>query len=167
MVCLLCTVVGCAQATENRCVGGYADALNINGQVEHPVQLALPDLLDYPTSSLEVTYYSGSEGLVTRRFTGVSLVDLLKASIIRTDPDVKNDIIRKYVVITATDCYKTVLSVADLLPEYGGQQVLIAYGDGDGNPLYEEGLTMLVLPGDKRASRYVSNIAEIRVRSAR
>lgn len=151
-------------ATED-CTGGYADSLRIKGNVKYPLELFLSDLLEYPASAVDVVYYSGSEGLVSRHFTGVPLIELLKTAVIQTDPTVKGDILRKYVVITATDCYKTVLSIADLLPEYGGQQVLVAYADGDNNLLDEEGVAKLVLPGDKRASRYVFNIADIRVRS--
>lgn len=103
---------------------------------------------------------------LTRRYTGVLLGDLLKTAVVQTDPTIKGDILRKYVLVTASDCYEVVLPVSDLLPEYGGHQVLVAFADGEGKPLSKDGFAKLVVPGDKRASRYVSNIVRIRVRSA-
>lgn len=163
---VLCAFVGTVHATGNSCAGGYSDSFEVVGKVAHPFRVAPHDLSNYPTSSIEVSYYSGQQGFLTRRYTGVLLADLLKTAVVQTDPAVKGDILRKYVLVTASDCYEAVLAVADLLPEYGGQQVLVAYADGEGKPLAADGFATLVVPGDKRASRYVSNIVRIRVRSA-
>jgi DMSO/TMAO reductase YedYZ molybdopterin-dependent catalytic subunit len=163
---ILCLAINAAHATGTSCAGGHTDRMRINGKVENSLVLSLSDLQNYPPSSIEVTYFSGANGLVKRSFTGVWLSELLKTAVVETDPAIKNDIIRKYVVVVGSDCYETVLAVADLLPEYGGQPIMVAYADGDGIPLFEEGFAKLVIPGDKRASRYVSNIVRITVRSA-
>lgn len=163
---ILCAFVGAAQATGNQCAGGYSDSFEVVGKVAQPFRVAPHDLANYPTSSIEVSYYSGQEGFLTRRYTGVLLGDLLKAAVVQTDPAVKGDILRKYVVVSASDCYEVVLPVSDVLPDYGGQQILVAFADGQGKSLGTDGFAKLVVPGDKRASRYVSNIVRIRVRSA-
>jgi hypothetical protein len=81
------------------------------------------------------------------------------------DPSHKNDSLRKYLEITATDCYQVIVALAEILPNFGAQQVFIAYADGDGNPLTDEGMARLVVPGDKTGGRFVSNIVSIIVRS--
>ena len=79
----------------------------------------------------------------------------------------KNDILRKYVVVRATDCYEVIVAVAELLSTFGHQQVLVAFETGDGQPLdATEGMARLVVPGDKAGGRFVSNITTITVRSA-
>jgi hypothetical protein len=53
----------------------------------------------------------------------VPLIDLLNEAVIITDPNRRNDILRKYVVAGATDCYEAIIAVADLLPNFGAQHV--------------------------------------------
>jgi hypothetical protein len=75
-------------------------------------------------------------------------------------------VLRKYVSVIGTDCYEVLLSLGELRPDFGGSaQVLVAYAYGDGSPLSSsEGAMRLVVPGDKKGGRYVSNIARIVVR---
>lgn len=152
------------------CAGGYAERFRLAGQVEQRQTFTLSDLRDskrYFPSRVEVSYFSGREGLVTKTYIGVPLLDLLNEAKIVLDPNRRNDRQRKWLLVTASDCYQSVLALAELLPNYGGQHVLIAYADGDGNPLpADEGMARRVVPGDKQGGRLVSNIARITVRSA-
>ena len=135
--------------------------------VENRKTFTLESLQQYPPSRVVVSYFSGSQGLVTKTFLGVLLSDLLNEAKVILDPNHKNDSLRKYLDITGTDCYEVIVALAEILPNYGGQQVLIAYADGDGNPLTDEGMARLVVPGDKSGGRFVSNIVSIVVRSTR
>jgi len=79
--------------------------------------------------------------------------------------------LRKYLVINATDCYQVIVAVAEILPSFGGQQAMVAFGAVDETgailPLDDtEGAVRLVIPGDKAGGRYVSNVSNIVVRSA-
>lgn len=68
--------------------------------------------------------------------------------------------------MTATDCYQVVLALAEILPTFGKQQVIVAYALGNGEPLGDdEGMARLVVPGDTAGGRYVSNIGRITLRS--
>jgi DMSO/TMAO reductase YedYZ molybdopterin-dependent catalytic subunit len=81
-------------------------------------------------------------------------------------PDRKNDVLRKYVVVTGSDGYQAVLALAEILPDFGGQPVLVAY-ERDGKALgADQGTARLVVPRDKRGGRYVSNIVRIELRDA-
>ena len=81
-----------------------------------------------------VSYFSGNQGLVTKTYEGVPLIDLLNDAVIVTDPTHRNDLLRKYVHVKATDCYEVIVSVAELLSNFGHQQVLVAFETGDGQP---------------------------------
>jgi DMSO/TMAO reductase YedYZ molybdopterin-dependent catalytic subunit len=57
-----------------------------------------------------------------------------------------------------------VLSLGEIAPEFGGEQVIVAY-QMDGKPIDNGGgFARLILPGDKGAGRAVSAIASIEVR---
>lgn len=160
--------VAVVQAQEDPCPGGYADRFRLNGYVENPRTYRLEDLQQDPRASyITASSYSGSQGLVTKTYIGVPLIDLLNDAVIVTDSSRKNDLLRKYVLVRATDCYEVVISLGELMSNFGHQQVLVAFATGDGQPLDDtEGMARLIVPGDKSGGRFVSNIVMISVRSA-
>ena len=110
------------------CSGGFSDQFRLNGQVQNPARFRLADLQYRPSVHLTVSYFSGNQGLVTKTYEGVQLIDLLNDAVIVTDPTHRNDLLRKYVHVKATDCYEVIVSVAELLSNFGHQQVLVAFG---------------------------------------
>lgn len=168
-LCLLSfSVITCAQTASSfqTCdgAGESPNQFSLIGEVTHAKTFTLETLQSYASSKVNVWYNTG-KGPVDTSYIGVPLLDLLNEAVVLTDPARKNDILRKYVVISATDCYQSVIAVADLLTNFGGQQVLVAYATGDGKPLVSDGMARLVVPGDKAGGRYVSNIVRIEVRS--
>ena len=168
LVLAICLFATAARAGEPFCPGGYSNQFRLNGQVQNPDRFRFIDLQYRPSAQLIVSYFSGASGLVTKTYIGVPLIDLLNDAMIITDNTAhKNDILRKYVVVRATDCYEVIVAVAELLSTFGHQQVLVAFETGDGQPLdATEGMARLVVPGDKAGGRFVSNITTITVRSA-
>lgn len=162
-------LIGCLPGTSlaaSSCAGGYAPAFLLTGAVENPRTYRLGDLQGLTSSKATVSYFSGRDGLVTKTFIGVPLLDLLDAAVIVNDPAQKNDALRKYLVVTASDCYQVSVALAELLPTFGGEQIMVAFADGDGQPLNgDEGMARLIVPGDKAGGRFVSNITRIAVRS--
>jgi hypothetical protein len=128
----ICLFTTAAQAGEPSCPGGYSNQFRLSGQVQNPDRFRLIDLQYRPASRLTVSYFSGSSGLVTKTYIGVPLIDLLNDAVIITDPSQKNDILRKYMVVRATDCYEVIVAVAELLSTFSHQQVLVAFETGDG-----------------------------------
>ena len=156
-----------ATAAQAQCAGGFSESFRLKGRVDNPATLRLNDLKKLTPSQVTVSYYSGSSGFVTKSYVGVPLLTLLTDAVVQVDPNRRNDILRKYVVVRGSDCYESVIAVADLLPNFGAQQVLIAYANGDGTPLDEtEGMARLIVPGDKQGGRLVSNVSGVFVRSA-
>jgi hypothetical protein len=82
-----------------------------------------------------------------------------------TDPNIKNDILHKVVIVTGTDCYQSVFGAGEINPLFGGSQIMVAYATG-GQPLGSAGFARIVVPGDKAGGRFVSNIASIEVRDS-
>lgn len=153
------------------CLGGASTGFKLNGSVNHPKSFTPTTLSQYQSAKMTVSYFSGSAGLVTKTFIGVPLYDLIVEAGVITDSTRKNDMLRKYLVINATDCYQVIVAVAEILPSFGGQQAMVAFGVVDETgailPLDDtEGAVRLVIPGDKAGGRYVSNVSNIVVRSA-
>jgi DMSO/TMAO reductase YedYZ molybdopterin-dependent catalytic subunit len=157
-----------ARAEEPSCPGGHSNQFRLNGQVQNPSRFRLVDLQYRPSSIVTVSFFSGSSGFVTRSYIGVPLIDLLNDAVIIVDNAAhRNDILRKYVVVRGTDCYEVIIAVADLLSNFGHQQVLVAFETGDGLPLDpSEGFARLIVVNDKQGGRLVSNVDLVTVRSA-
>jgi len=107
------------------------------------------------------------EGVVTEgTFTGVLLWDLIEAAGVVLDPDQPNDLIRKYVLITGSDCYEAVYALGELIPRLGGSQPVIVAFERDGALLGpDRGMAWIISTGDKFGDRHVFNVARIRVLS--
>jgi len=145
--------------------GGYAPGFDVRGLVDHPAHLTRPDLQRYPPSTVHVTFLAGKASMHAT-YTGVLLWTLLNAAGVQTNTLRKNDMLSKYVVVTGSDGYQAVIALAEILPDYGHQQILVAY-QHDAAPLgADEGMARLVVPQDKRGGRYVDNIVRIEVRTA-
>ena len=84
----------------------------------------------------------------------------------------KNDILGKFLVATGSDGYRAVIALGEIAPNFGDQKDLIAIdlngtGKVGGGPNGDaNGFARLVIPGDIRAGRYVSNLIGLEVYSA-
>jgi len=151
---------------QDACPGGYSARVALNGAVQHRAVFRLADLQARGASRVTISFF-GAGSFQTKTYIGVPLIDLLNEAVVITDPSRKNDILRKYVLVRGSDCYESIIAVADLLPNYGAQQVLLAYATGDGAQLdSSEGVARLIVVGDKQGGRLVSNVAAITVRSS-
>ncbi len=133
----------------------------ITGDVEKRLRLDASDLARLPQQVVTVTFMSGS-GAQTRTFTGPLLLDVLNLAQPDFDPAIKGDKLRHYVVATASDGYQAVVAWGEFDPEFGAKKILLAITE-DGVSLADAG-PRLVVPGDVRGGRYVSNTVSIRLR---
>lgn len=162
-----------SQVIRADCKGGVSQQFQLGGQVVKPEIFTLQKLKAFPPSEVTVTFQTG-QGSETQTYVGVPLWTLIKdgAGGLKPNPDptVKNGFLRQYIAVSATDCYKVVLSVGEIEPNFEAKQVLVAYATnnpGQGIQLLgDKGVARLVVPGDKRGGRYISNIRRIDVRSA-
>jgi hypothetical protein len=132
------------------------------GQVQTPKFFNAGALKKLPISNENVTYFAAGN-IVSHSFTGALLWDLLLSVGIVVDPSIKNDILRKTIVVTGTDGYVAVFTAGEIAPNFGGNQVLVVY-EVDGQPIGADGPAEIVAPGDKAGGRFVHNIYTIEVR---
>jgi len=145
--------------------GGLSNSFVLSGEVKTPGTYTLSSLEALGATTVTATYHQGSKP-VTDTYTGVTLWTLLNDAGILTNPAIKNDILRDYVLVTGSDGYEAVFSLGEIDPNFGNQQDLVAYADTagqlGGGP---DGFARIVVPGDYLGGRYVSNITSIEVLS--
>jgi hypothetical protein len=134
--------------------------------VKNPKTFTLDTLRGQPIQSTVWAFYrSGASptGFETGQWTGILLYDLLQQAQITLNAGVKNDLNRKIILVTGSDCYQQAFSMGELVPAIGGQhQIIVAYAK-DGVLLPSEGFARIINPADKSGARNVSNIIRIQV----
>jgi hypothetical protein len=133
----------------------------LGGQVKTPKWVNVLALQQLPHVNQNVTYFAAGQ-VENDTFTGALLRDLVQSVGIVTNPNVKNDILRKIIVVTGTDGYVSVFTAGEIDPGFGGNQIIVAYED-NGQQLGCDGPAQIVAPGDKAGGRFVHNIASILV----
>ena len=152
-----------AEAPPVTCEGGYAPLFRLGGRVQYPKNFDLDALSQEPLTTVHDFFLTG-QGTDSGTFTGVLLWDLLQEAQVITDPAQRNDLFRKAVLITGSDCYETVYAMGELAPELGGtHQVIVAFKRDDQFLGDTEGMARIINPGDKAEARRVLNIVRIRV----
>lgn len=139
---------------------GGMPSLAVQGLLQHPQSVDLAALRRLPSETVRVQYETEHGDAVNATFTGVPLWALLQAAGGLSDTARGADV-RHIIRVTASDAYVAVLSTGEIAPNFGAKQALIAY-QRDGALLGSKGY-YLVMPGDKRDSRYVSDVVSIRV----
>lgn len=73
--------------------------------------------------------------------------------------DRKNDLLSFAVLAVATDAYQAAVAYGEVSPNFGNKGVLLAVSE-DGNTLSRP---RLLVPGDVRGGRYVTDVIELHV----
>ena len=145
------------------CEGRYAPVFRLGGRVQHPKTFDLDALSQEPLTTVHDFFLTG-QGTDSGTFTGVLLWDLIQEAQVITNPAQRNDLFRKAVLITGSDCYETVYAMGELAPQLGGtHQVIVAFKRDDQLLGDTEGMARIINPGDKAGARRVFNIVRIRV----
>ena len=154
-----------------------AAAIAATGQQPAPVQqavlevkalsgqtltLGVQDFAKQPQVKVNAKDHDGKN----HEYAGVNLRDLLTQAGVAMGNDVRGKELADYVVVEAADGYRVVFSLAELDPDFGNTQVIVAESV-DGQPLAaKEGPLRLVLPGDKRQARWVRMVTSVSVMRA-
>jgi len=151
-----------AGQNEKVCHGGYAPRFMLTGDVKNPASYDKVSFGRLPHSTLNVTFLAKA-GAQSASFRGVPLWTLLSIAGIKSDRSRRGRF--QYVEVTASDCYQMVIALAELDPNFGGEQVLVADSQ-DGSPLGPgAGFARLIVPGDKFGGRNTFWITKIEVLS--
>ncbi len=138
-------------------------SFQVTGNVQNPATFDIRKLQAFPPVNQNVTYFAAGS-VVSQSFTGSLLWDVLQSAGIILNPTIKNDILHQIVIVTGSDGYETVFGAGEIAPNFGGDQIIVAYG-ANGQLLTSDGFARIVAPADKQGGRFVSNIAKIEVRN--
>lgn len=154
-------------------VGGSAGAaaapttaFTVTGAVGTPSTYDASALLALPSATQTETYAAGGTP-VTDTFTGPTLWSVLQAAGgITTDPAIKNDLLRTYVIATGSDGYQAVISTGEIAPNLGNKPDLVATRDSAGRLPNPDGFARVTASGDVAGGRYVSSLTNLLVGTA-
>lgn len=120
------------------------------------------DMHKLPRQSLKAADHQGAE----HEFEGVLLAEVLKASKVTLGKDLRGPLLANYLLVEARDSYRVVFAIPECDPDFTDRIILLA-DTQDGKPLPEGHAPLrLVIPQEKRHSRWVRQISKISVRSA-
>lgn len=135
-----------------------AGSFVVTGAVAQRLRLDVADLQALPSRTVGVTFRSGS-GVEHHTYVGPRLFDVLAKAGPQFDPAIKNDKLRHFVSVTASDGYRVLVAYGEIDPDFEAKDVLLATSE-DGRSLATDG-PRLVVPGDSRGGRYVTNVVRV------
>ncbi len=119
----------------------------------------LADLTAMPQRTLVV--HNGHSN-VDETYTGVGLDDLLAKAGYTLDNGGQKRILHSYVRAEGTDRYFALYSAAELEPALHTTDAIVAL-TLDGKPLTEDGQFKLIVQGEKKPARWVTNLSSLSV----
>lgn len=132
--------------------GGTAASFMVTGQVSTVGTFDINALKGLPA----VTQTVGSNV-----YTGVSLWTLLNSIGLKL-PSEKNPSLSMVAVATGSDGYRALVSLGEIDPGFGNNGTIVAY-EVNGAALGSNGMARLVVPGEVKQGRSVSNLIAIEV----
>jgi DMSO/TMAO reductase YedYZ molybdopterin-dependent catalytic subunit len=144
-----------APATAAGIGGGVSSTFAVSGKVTAPRSFDLSALAGL-TPAIDLTIGANT-------YRGVSLWTLLNKVGLPATP--KNVTLGMYAVATGSDGYRATVSLGEIDPGFGNKGAMVAY-QMNGVDLTTAGFARLVVPGEVKQSRSVSNLIAIEVFAA-
>ncbi len=133
--------------------------LAVAGDVPRPRKLTTAEFVRLPRQTVRAKDHDGKEA----EFEGVPLVEVLKAAGVKFGQDLRGPALAAYLVVEASDGYRAVFALPELDPAFTDRVVLLA-DRREGKPLAgNEGPLRVIVPGEKRHSRWVRQVFALRV----
>jgi DMSO/TMAO reductase YedYZ molybdopterin-dependent catalytic subunit len=158
------SIAGVSSARANEPHGHAAAApttsatITVGGKVTTPLVLDAAALAAMPRATVEASAH-GVEG----EWSGVPLVEVLRAAGAPLGDALRGGNLALYVRISAADGYRVVYALAELDPKFRDDGVLLV-DTHDGKPLdADSGPFRLVAPAEKRPGRWVRQVTRIDV----
>lgn len=138
---------------------GTAGTFVVNGNVQHKLRLNVSTLAALPNQQTVKVSFRAGGAPEEHTFTGPLLVDVLAKAGPRFDAAIKNDKLRHYVSVTASDAYQALVAYGEIDPSFENKKILLAVTQ-DGVSLADQG-PRLVVPGDGAGGRYVTGVVKV------
>lgn len=134
-------------------------ALLIYGDVAEPVMLTATQLRELPQSRAEGTSHSGE----VSTYRGPALQAVLAEANLPSGADMRGNDMLRYVVVEAVDGYRALYSLAELDSVFRTPAPILAM-ERDGVALdADAGPFQIIAPGEQRHSRWVRQVACLRI----
>jgi DMSO/TMAO reductase YedYZ molybdopterin-dependent catalytic subunit len=139
-------------------------SLEVRGDVTSPRRIDAAELGKLPRVEARMPdpHISGKEIV----YSGTPLIEVLKAGGLRLDSGEAGfrETVTITVLVDGSDGYRAVFAFAELSPDFSDQVILLA-DTRDGRPLPpREGPFRIVVPGEKRPTRWVRQVTAVEVR---
>jgi hypothetical protein len=132
-----------------------------DGVPQPPLSLTIADLAAMPRQSVPAKDRAGNQ----RVYEGVLLSDLLRKAGQPQGENLRGSLLSRYILATAHDGYHVLFSLPEADPEFNSAIILVA-DKVDGKLLPEkEGPLRLIIPAEKRESRWVRMLEKIEIAS--
>lgn len=139
-------------------LGVRAQTLQIIDADGHSTSVTAAQLSKLPRVTAEV-----KEQETPAKFEGVSLATLLSSAGIQDIGKMKGASLTLGLLIEASDGYKVLFALAELDPAFATREIILA-DTRDGKPLdAREGPFRVIVPGDKRAARWIRQATSIKL----
>jgi DMSO/TMAO reductase YedYZ molybdopterin-dependent catalytic subunit len=140
--------------------GGLTTSFALIGLVANQGTIGLAQLNALTQQSVVTNPQAGTGTLGQHTYTGPLLYDVLESAVPNANPAIKNDLLRRGIVIAGSDGYRAAVAWGEIDPKFAGKKIILATLV-DGAPITSDGFTRLIVPGDVFAGRYVSNVASV------
>ncbi len=142
--------------------GRAQTALTISGEVTKPMTLQAVEVKNMPHIEVTAKDHDGKD----HQYSGIPLVELLKQAGTTLGGELRGKNLRKFVLVKGADDYEVLFALPELDPEFTTQTIILADAV-DGAPLVPGvGPYRVVVPVEKRPTRWVRNVKSIEVRLA-
>ncbi len=136
-----------------------AVVLSVTGDVPRPVKWTASEFARLPRQSVRGKDRDGKEV----GFEGVPLVEVLKTAGVKFGQDLRGPALANYLVVEAADGYRAVFALPELDPAFTDRVILLA-DRREGKPFDEkEGPLRVIVPGEKRPTRWVKQVVSLKV----
>jgi DMSO/TMAO reductase YedYZ molybdopterin-dependent catalytic subunit len=133
--------------------------VKVEGEVSAPLRLTAAELNQLPRQTVMARAHDEKES----RFEGIALFDVLKKAGLPTGKDLRGKAVALYLVVEAADGYRAVFALPELDPAFTDRVILLA-DRRDGQALSSrDGPLQIVVPGEKRHSRWVRQVIALRI----
>ncbi len=138
----------------------YADeTLSISGTIAKPLKLTVAELAAMPQTEMAVSFING-KGKEEAVYKGPLLWAVLQR-VALTDKQ-KNAALHHSLLVRSSDDYVITMSLAELDPDYGNAQVIVALTRD--NVAISDGGMRLIVGGDKHGGRAVRKLAAVEIK---
>lgn len=156
---LACALVGAAPTTAPSTSPTTGAGLALKFEEIGTIHLSPDAFAKLPHQTVEVIEHNGQKA----KYSGVPLHRLLDEIEVPLGPQLRGAEMTLYLIAEASDGYRVTLALAEVDPDFGDRQVIVA-DSRDGKPLEpKDGPFRLIVPQDARQGRWVRMLNSIEV----